>query len=350
MKRLSSWFIFWGFVVVGAAAAVVVTLHSFNQFDRVAASFGGTCAPVAGIAGPEDIQIDPKSRRAYISSFDRRAPDKAATRGGIFVFSIDDPLADEAWRDRTGGIPAKFAPLGLYFYDDGAARRLFVVNAATNAIEVYEALENGDLVHLESYSERRLTSPNDIVAVGPRSFYVTNDAESGRESLLAKMQFLLRIGSGRVLYFDGTAWRVAAEGVRFANGINVGRDGARIYVAETAGEALRIYDRDNDSGALRLAKVARMGAGLDNINVDRVGALWIGAQPKPLQASALSEGTTPSLVIRYEDIDGGSARPATVFADDGAQISGSTVAARHGSTLLIGARLEKKFLICDLPN
>jgi arylesterase/paraoxonase len=349
MKRLSFWFVFWGVAIIGAAAAVVVTLYSFNQFDRVAASFDGTCAPVTGIAGPEDIQIDPKTRRAYISSFDRRSEDKAA-RGGVFVFSIDDPLADEAWRDRTNGMPEKFAPLGLHFYDDGSVRRLFVVNAATNAVEVYDVLDNGDLAHVETLAERRLTSPNDIVAVGPRSFYVTNDAESGRDSLLARIQFLLRIGSGRVLYYDGIAWRIAAEGLRFANGINAGREGSRIYVAETAAQALRIYDRDAQSGALRLAKVAGMGAGLDNINIDRVGALWIGAQPKPLQLQTGETGATPSLVIRYEDIEGGSAAPTKIFADDGSQISGSTVADRLGSTLLIGARLEKKFLICNLPG
>jgi arylesterase/paraoxonase len=243
--------------------------------------------------------------------------------------------------------------MGLYLYDDGAAKRLFVVNVATSAIEVYDVGSSGDLVHLETLAERRLTSPNDIVAVGPRSFYVTNDAESGRDSLLARLQFLFRVGSGRVLYYDGIAWRAAAEGLRFANGVAVGRDGARVYVAETAGEAIRIYDRNIETGALRLAKVAPMGAAVDNIDVDRVGALWIGAHPKPLQLPAYArqpDGSAPSLVIRYEDIDGGDARPEKIYTDDGSQISASTVAARLGSTLMIGALLEKKFLICEMPS
>lgn len=352
MKRMSSWLGVSAALIAGTGIAGFALLSSFNQFGRVDAEFDGVCSPVAGIAGPEDLQIDPVSRLAFVSSAERRADDKDAPRGGIYALAIDDPLSSP-WRDRTGGIPERFQPLGLHLYSDASSRRLFVVNAAAKAVELYEVAGDGELTHIETFAERRLTSPNDIVAVGPRSFYVTNDVEPGRDSLLGRLHFLLRIGSGSVLYFDGTSWRVAADGLRFANGVTVNGDRSRVYVAETSAAMLKVFDRDLDNGALTLVRSEPMGAAIDNINVDPSGALWIGAHQKPLKLAAYARnpGTkAPSLVIRYDDVDGSTAKPAEIYADDGSEISASSVAARLGRVLMIGGLAEKKFLICELPQ
>lgn len=353
MKRVSVLFSVTALAVILIAAAGLALLWSFNHFRVVERDFAGNCAPVSGVPGPEDIQIDPHARQAFISSYDRRRGEEGGARGGVHVFSLDDILDAGAWTDRTRGSPAAFEPLGLYLYRQGQERRLFVVNAATNAIELFQIDANGDLNHLETFTERRLTSPNDIVAVGPRAFYVTNDVEPGRDSLLGRLHFLFRVGSGRVLYFDGVAWSSPAEGLRFANGVNVSADGARLYVAETAAGAVRIFDRRADTGGLRPIATVQTGAAVDNINVDRAGALWIGAHPKPLLLPRHTENATvrsPSQVLRIEDIAGVVGDPETVYLDDGGEISGSTTAARFGETLLIGALLEKKFLICTLPD
>lgn len=350
MKSLKAWPALILIAAVGACGAWVFLLKSFHQFDKVASSFDGSCTPISDMPGPEDIQIDPAQRRAFVSSYDRRA--KGARRGAIMAFSIDDPLAEDAWRDRTDGAPVEFEPLGLYFYVGDDVRRLFVVNAAAKTVELFDVDDNGDLKHLESFSERRLTSPNDVVAVGPRAFYVTNDIEPGRASLLDRLRFQFRIRSGRVLYFDGVSWRIAAEDLSFANGIAVSPDGARLYVAETAASALRIYDRDIVNGALALQKTVAMGAAVDNINIDRHGSLWIGAHPKQQQLASYirnPDEKLPSLVLRYDDHAGGQPLPRAIYADDGTEISASTSAAKLGSTLLIGALLEKKLLICTLP-
>lgn len=352
MKRMSSRLGVAAALLAGTGFAGFALLSSFNQFGRVEGEFGGSCSPVAGIAGPEDLQIDPVSRLAFISSMDRRAG-KNPPRGGVYVFEIDDPLSDSGWRERTGGSPERLQPLGLHFYSDGSTRRLFVVNAATNAVELYEVAGDGDLTHIETFAERRLTSPNDVVAVGPRSFYVTNDAAPGRDTLLGRLHFLFRAGSGSVLYFDGTSWRLAADNLRFANGVSANADQSRVYVAETSGATLKIFDRDLDNGALALVKSVPMGAAIDNINVDPSGALWIGAHQKPLKLAAYArnpETKAPSLVIRYDDVDGSLAKPREIYADDGVEISASTAAARLGRILMIGGLAEEKFLICELPQ
>ncbi len=334
-------------VVLGlAGAGIAASLNSFNHFNRVDRAFAGQCEPVTGIPGPEDIQIDTSRKRAFISSLDRRA---GAARGAIHIFDLDDPLAAGGWRDRTNGAPEAFRPVGFDYYEDSEVRRLFVVNEANAAIEMFDVQDNGDLVHLETFAERRLNSPNNVVAVGRRSFYVTNDAKPGRNTPLANLQFLLRAGSGEVLLTDGTVWRVVADGLRFANGVDISPDRSRLYVAETARGAVRIYDRDATTGALALIEVIKLDASPDNISVDDEGILWAATQPKPLLGRRLAtdpEARAPSEIWRIRDGE----KPQAVYRDNGDELSASTAAAHMGETLLIGALYENKFLLCKLTE
>ena len=352
VQRLFAWGAAALLLAVAASVAVFALLRSFNHFEPVETAFAGSCSPVIGVAGPEDLQIDPATRLAFVSSLDRRAGDGEGERGSVLAFSLDDPLAETAWRDRTDGVPARFEPLGLHFWSDGTTRRLFVVNAAADAVELYDVGEDGALAHLGSFSERRLTSPNDVVGVGPRAFYVSNDAEAGRDSLLGRLQFVLRQGAGKIMHYDGASWRVSAEGLKFANGLAVDRAGTRLYAAETAASALSVYARDPATGAISLLRREAMPAAIDNLNIDPDGALWIAGHPKPLLLPAYArdpEGRAPSIVLRYDASENGGAA-TRVYADDGAELSASTAASRLGSTLLIGALLERKFLICDLAS
>ncbi len=332
-------------LLVLAGATAYATLNSFNYFDEIEHSFAGQCTPVAGIAGPEDIQIDAVRSRVFISSLDRRMKE---TRGAIHVFDVSDPLGAEGWRDMTMGAPVDFKPLGLDYFEDDEVRRLFVVNEAGKSVEMFDVKDDDMLVHIETFAEPRLTSPNNVVAVGRRSFYVTNDVQPGRNSRIASIHFLTRQASGQVFFTNGTSWRVAAEGLRFANGIEASADGARIYVAETAGGAVRVYDRDTQSGTLTQAQLIRLDASPDNITVDDAGALWVAALPQPLSLPGHAgnpKKPAASEVIRI-GVDGA---PRTIYRDDGRELSAATSAVRLGQTLIIGALYDEKFLICDLP-
>lgn len=333
-----------------ACGAVVFTLHELNHFEHVENRFAGVCSPVTGVAGPADIEAVGASGRAFVLSLDRRAD---GARGAIYSVLIDDPLDSENWRDRTLGEPKSFRPLGLSYFEQGEVKRLFVVNGATKAIDIFAVSADGDLKLLESVAERRLTSPNDVVAVGPRSFYVTNDVDAGRHSLLGMIEFLTLAPSGKLYYFDGVSMRLAADQLRFANGVAASLDGARIYVAETTGRALRIFRRDIETGILTLDRIETLPAAPDNITIAFDGALWIGAQPKPL-ASTLAENNplakAPSLVIRFVDKADVASPMTEIFSNDGQMISTSSVAAVAGRRLLVGALFDDKYLICELPG
>jgi arylesterase/paraoxonase len=331
-------------VLAIGAAATAATLYSFGHFDGVDDRFDGDCASVTGVAGPEDLQ--PARDRIYVASLDRTG---RAARGAILAVSPEDPLDSSGWRDRTGGVPADFRPAGLYYFDNGAVRRVFVVNEAGPSIELYDVEENGDLTHVETFRERRLTSPNDIVATGPRSFYVSNDVEAGRTTAIGALQFLTRAPAGKVYYFDGIAFRIAAEGLRFPNGLAIAENDKVLHVAETSGYALKTFTRDSETGALTLARTTPMPAAPDNINIAFDGSLWIGAHPKPLAVGAVHYGAAdraPSSVIRYDSKDAKKTY-AEIFSDSGERISGASVAALDRGRLIIGSLFDDKYLICE---
>lgn len=333
-------------LAIGGAAAAA-TLYSFGHFKQVESRFDGDCSPVAGVAGPEDLQ--PAGERVYVASLDRAG---GAERGAVLLVSPDDPLDSAGWRDRTAGAPSDFRPAGLYYFEDGPTRRVFVVNEAGPSVELYDVLENGDLKHIETFRERRLTSPNDVVAVGARSFYVSNDVEAGRRTPVGMLQFLTRAPAGKIFYFDGVSFRVAADGLRFANGLALTDDGAALYAAETSGYALRRYARDAGTGALTLDKTAPMPAAPDNINIAFDGSLWIGAHPKPLALGAVTFGAasvSPSAVIRFNP-GASDATYTEIFTDDGRKISAASVAALDRGRLIIGSLLDDKYLICEFQR
>lgn len=338
-------------LLVSVAIWGVLTIRSFNGFEMIASEFNGRCDAVTGIAGPEDLQFDFASRKAFISSFDRRSARAGdGVRGAIYLFDVLNPLDSASWRDRTGGVPAAFEPLGLYYYTDGKVRRLFVVNGANNAIELFDISSGDELTHLESFTERRLTSPKDIVAIGPRSFYVTNDKNAGRSSIRGQIDFLFRLRTGVIFYFNGTSWHRAADNIRYANGLAFNHSGDKLYVAETAGGNLLEYDREAETGYLTLARTIETGAAVDNINIDEEGVLWIGAHPRPLAlARHRSDGDilAPSKVFSY---DPATDTLKTIYSDDGSTLSGSSSAARLQNKLMIGSLYEEKFLICDMAR
>ncbi|HXI86107.1 MAG TPA: hypothetical protein VNH64_01510, partial [Parvularculaceae bacterium] len=104
------------------------------------------------------------------------------------------------------------------------------------------------------------------------------------------------------------------------------------------------------TGSLTLAKTVRIGAAVDNVNVDEGGALWIAAHVRGgLAPSSGKRANARSLVLRYNDFAGAETKPVAIYAEDGDGPSPSIAAARLGSTLLVSGLGEKNVLICALP-
>ena len=369
MRRFLKWtLIVLVVVLVMGAIQVFRRLEELGQFTTLEKVSPGQCRVVAAPPGIEDIQIDHAARVAFLSSDDRRANMSGAfVPGAIYALPIDAP--DDKPRLLTGagsGTPAKFRPHGISLYTapDGA-RTLMVVNHLTagsldtdwqaNAVEIFDVTGEGAtlaLRHRRTVSAPEMSAPNDLVAVSPDSFYVTNMVGSISDLGLG-LEMFLNLKRSTVLYFDGANMTRVVEGLSYANGINVSNDGKTVYVAESGGRRLSAYARDVATGALSLAQDGFFGTGLDNIDVAPDGALWIGAHPRMVDFLYHAQDPSklsPSQILRVEPQAGGAAR--TLYTDMGGEISAVSVAVEYkgadGVTrFLAGAVFEPKLLACD---
>jgi arylesterase/paraoxonase len=338
------------------AVAVVKTLHDAGAFRRIEPHFAGSCRPVRGAIGPEDLTIHPRTNVAFVSAYDRRAAERGEPRpGAIYSYRLSDPAARLENLTPDAGIDFQPHGLSLWVGEDGHDG-LFVVNhpaprpgGPRHTIEVFDVVGEA-LQHRRSLTDPALlVMPNDLVAVGPDRFYVTN-THANPPGLAQTLETYLQLRRARVVFFDGTAFRSAIDGLQLPNGINRSADGRRLFVASSTGRAVREYARDPDTESLRFVREIFVGSGVDNIEVDAAGDLWIGAHPNLLAVPRLMAdpaARSPSEVVRVSPATGAVEE---IYLDDGSQISGSSVAAVSGDRLLIGQIFGDGILDCTMSR
>ena len=347
MRFLTPVVVFIALAVVAVAAGIGWAGYTFRQFEEVTPVTGLACTPVFGIAGAGDIEPLPGTSAAFLAAFDRRG---GAARGEILLFDTDDPLDADSWRDRTGGVPVAFVPSGIDLYrtrlpEGRLLTRLFVVNLAGPEIVLFEVGEDGGLSVGERFADPRLVSPNDVVATGPRSFYVTNDTASGRQSLRGKLDFLLGLKTGTIMHYDGNSWSVVDDGLAFPNGLALTEDGTRLHVAEMRARRLVDYARDPRADTIRRDGATALQNFPNNLSVTPEGDILVGTLPQPLATSAYGEGLRDEAASEVVSVTDGRVR--TLYRDTGEGLSAVTMATRLGSKLLIGSRAADRFLMCD---
>jgi arylesterase/paraoxonase len=234
--------------------------------------------------------------------------------------------------------------------DGGGRDVLFVINHPaggnsphTHTVEVFDVTKM-ELTHRATLTDPLLVMPNDLVAVGRDSFYLTNTRRHP-PGVMQTVETYLQLSGATVLYYGNGGFRVALDDLVFPNGINASHDGRHLYVATVTGRGVRVYDRDPDREQLTFRREVALGSGADNIEVDAAGNLWIGAHPKLLRVGAHAKDAkepSPSQVFRVTP--GGDVEE--IYLDDGTQISGSSVAAVRGDRLLVGQIFDNGFLDC----
>jgi len=349
-----------GLLVALASVLYVRTMTRMGEFTTIMRTFKGeSCLRVEGVAGPEDIAIDCARGIAYVSAYDRRrvaeAGDRAGgVRGGIYVMDLNVPDDELSLRPITPMTPDAFRPHGIsLFIGEDGRRTLMAVNhpgGGRHTVEIFDLAEDDTLSHRATVEDGLIVSPNDVAAVSHEAFYVTNDHDrpDGRGRTLAA---ILSSERGSVVYWDGVAARIVADELAMANGVALSRDAASVYVTELFARTLRIYARDEETGALTLRDRVFLGTGVDNIDVAADGSLWIGAHPKlaTFAEHAADPGTaSPSQVVVVEPAQGGGGTAWTAYLDDGTEISGASVGATYRDRLVIGAVFDPAVLVCRL--
>jgi len=354
-------------VVVGAALLVLLAWVGYQfvisgGLRTIEPHFAGECQQVSGAVGAEDITFQPGGQMAYVSSDDRRAALGGNPRpGAIYGYHLQGDGPGRL-KNLTPKPPPNFHPHGIgLLARPGLPDRLFVVShpghplfggvegkGPVHTVEIFE-LRGAVLHHLRTVAHAALVSPNDVVPVGPQSFYATNDHGTGG-IWGQQLEDLLRLARAGVVYHDGETTRAVAGGLRYANGINVSADGERVYVAATTDRQLVTYKRLGD-GALERLSALDLETGVDNIERDAGGNLWIGAHPKLFSflAHVADAGSrAPSQVLKLTPDGQGGFSPQEVFMSHGADLSASAVGAVAGRRLLVGGVFDEKFLDCRM--
>ncbi len=331
------------------AAIVYVLVNSLivaGAFKSIQPHLEGTTSLVySGIPGPEDMDMDNESGLLFISSTNRRKTMAGLpSNDGIFVLSADSAQQP---RKLATTYPAEFHPHGISFLRIGIKSYLFVVNhnPAGNFVEIFEYTDD-TLFHQQSITDPSMNSPNDVVAVATNKFYVTND-HGTQKGFKRTLEDFLQLPFSSLLYYNGVSFSKAYGGLKYANGVNVSNDGLTLYVTTTRGRNLLTFNRDQETGGLTLANKLSLKSGVDNIDVDADGSLWIAAHPNVLAFVGHAKDSTklsPSQVLKLTLGPGTTYQVEEVFMDDGRQLSASSIAIRYKGELFVSGVFQRKIL------
>jgi arylesterase/paraoxonase len=191
-----------------------------------------------------------------------------------------------------------------------------------------------------------LVSPNDVVMLAKNRFYFTNDHKyvDGVGRLLEDYGGL---GVSNVMYFDGKKFKEVAKGIGYANGINYDKERKLLFVASPRNFEVKVYST-NEDGSLNFIEDIYCYTGVDNIEFDSEGNLWIGAHPNLLAFSSYAGGNnevSPSEIIKIEYRGLNDYTIEKVYVNDGEEMSASTVAAPYKDIILTGNVMDTHFLV-----
>lgn len=329
-------------IVVLICAAGGIFLYSAVNRD-IDEHFAGQCTELDLDGSGEDMQMDAERGLLYLSVYDRGASAKGEVAAPGSIQRIDlnaDTLQPE---NALLSEPERMHPHGISLHIDASGQRhFFMINhpedrdTGEETIERFVEESPGYYVHTESFTSPLITRANDLVATGPRQFYVAQDTGQGTGQTVTDL-----------VYFDGENYAVVADDIESGGGINVSTDNRTLYIAETNGKAVRVATR-NDDGSIETVTRIDIGTSPDNINVAEDGTLIVGAHSNliALVMHFIVGSDAPSQVLR---VDAAANPPAVeeIYLNAGEQISAGSGAIQFGNRLLIGSITDKKILVCE---
>ena len=305
--------------------------------------FAGQCTEFDLDGSGEDMQMDQERGLLFLSVFDRQATAKGepASPGSILRIDLNaDTLVAE---NALLSLPEHMHPHGISLYvDEDGQRHFFMINhpedrdTGAESIERFVEESPGNYRHIESFADPLITRANDLVATGPRQFYVAQDTGQGTGETVTKL-----------VYFDGENYSVVADDIESGGGINVSADNSTLYIAETNGKAVRVATRNTDGSIETLTRID-IGTSPDNINVAADGSLIVGAHSNlvALVMHFIVGSDAPSQVLKI-NLTANPPLVEEIYLNAGEQISAGSGAISFGNKLLIGSITDKKILICE---
>ncbi|KAM8967121.1 serum paraoxonase/arylesterase 2-like [Pelodytes ibericus] len=346
-----------GIILAFLAERIVHLGHRINFSREVEPKDLPNCQVLKGIeVGSEDIDILPNGL-AFISSGLKYpgvisfAPEKP---GEIFLLDLnDEDLRPSSLRFSRGFEISSFNPHGISTYIDEKDDTvyLFVVNHPTSktTVELFKFEEEENvLIHVKTIKHELLQSVNDIIAVGPESFYATNDYYF-TDFTMRHVEMLLGLGWSNVVYYSPSEVKVVAPGFYSANGITMSIDKRYVYVADIFAHTITVLEKQSN-WALSPVKVLTLDTLLDNLSVDpNTGDIWTAGHPNGAKLLFYNSEDLPgSEVVRVQNIHSDNPIVTQVYVNNGSVIQASSCASVYEDKLFVGTVFHRA-LYCDLP-
>lgn len=348
MKKSVKFLILFIFLIIIFVANIFVSTGYFRTIEN---TFSGEIVKQIELPGAEDITISHQDSFAIISSTKRGVyPPEENEVGGLYFMDLKTQEFNVI--PLTSFFKKPFAPHGISIKKLNDSYKVMAINHTLkgHSIEVFN-LKNNQLTHIETVIDDSMISPNDIVIIDDNRYYFTNDHKY-TEGFGRLTEDYLGRSLSNVIYFDGTTFREVANGIAYANGINFDKKRNLLFVASPRKFLIKVYTV-LPNGDLEFIEDIDCGTGVDNIEFDSEGRLWIGAHPNLLKFSAYAkgkEGIAPSEIIKIEYKEQNDYSVETVYLEDGSLMSGASVAAPFNQYILAGNVKDNHFLILKKEN
>jgi arylesterase/paraoxonase len=309
-----------------------VLIHS-GTFKNIKPQFQGTVlqswkAPY----GPEDLDMVYSKNHLIFSATDRRKG--GSDQDGLYFVDLNksNPTPEKI----KDNYPGQMHPHGIFVLEEDSTTFVFVVNhqEPRDYIDKF-VYDEGRLELISSYTDELIQGANDVAAITSNVFYATRD-HGFKKGWKRTLEDYLILPLAKVVRFKEGKFSVVADGFQYANGINYSPDGSTLYVAETTGRRLNVFDIDEKHN-LHLVQKIPTYTGVDNIDVDKKGKLWIGCHPKLLAFVAHAKdinNLSPSQVLKIDPENNYSIEE--IVMDDGTAFSGCSTALMHEDVLYTG--------------
>ncbi|PTM11532.1 MAG: hypothetical protein DA407_01440 [Bacteroidetes bacterium] len=336
------------FILVLIVVFVANIFISTGYFRTIENQFDGDIVKHIELPGAEDITVSLSDSFAIISSTKRGVyPPTKVEIGGLYFMDLKSNTYNPVHLSSSFTKP--FAPHGISMLKTDSTYKVMVISHILDAhsIEVFR-LKNNELTHDKTLSDEAMVKPNDIVMIDNERFYFTND-HGYTKGIGMLAEDYLGLALSNVIYFDGSTYREVASGISYANGINYDAKRNLLFVASPRKFLVKVYNVLDD-GSLDFVEDIDCGTGVDNIEFDEEGNLWIGSHPNLLTFASYAKGkkdTSPSEIIKIDYRTKNDYSVETIYLEDGTTMSGSTVAAPFGDLLLAGNVMDNSFLILN---